>query len=365
VRQGSWFGKRLERLRKALAESGLEGAVVAPGPNMRYYTGVDSIMLERPFLLFVKSDDCAHLVAPSLEAGPYRSCPLRLEIHEWTDSEGPGRAFRDAAKAVGFRGRWGVEGRVPFLYLDQLRRVTSVELESAEMILQGIREVKDEDEAKLLKRSAGILSRVFEEIPGMMEEGMTEEQLAAKVSDAIRAGGSRVGDMLVQAGERGAFPHGLPTSRKIRKGEPVIVDVSSSFQGYYADITRTFCLGRSEEMEKVYEEVLEAQRRAIGEVGGGVEVGDVDRAARAHLERAGLGRYFIHRTGHGLGLEVHEAPYIVEGGKERLRNGMFFTVEPGVYLPGKMGVRIEDNVTVERGSSLVITDTPKDFGWWK
>jgi Xaa-Pro dipeptidase len=365
VRQAGSLEKRLGRLRRALAESGLEGAIVAPGPNMRYYTGVSSIMLERPFLLFVKAEDGAHLVAPSLEAGPYRSCPVKLEIHEWTDSEGPGGAFREAARAVGFKGRWGVEGRVPFLYLDQLKKAARVELESAEQILQAIREVKDEQEVKLLKRSAEILSRVFEEIPEMLEEGVTEEQLARSVSEAIRERGSGVGDMLVQAGERGAFPHGLPTSRKISRGEPVIVDVSSSFEGYYADITRTFCLGRSEEMERVYSEVLEAQERAIRAVGDGVAVGDVDRAARGHLNSAGLGRYFIHRTGHGLGLEVHEAPYIVEGGREKLRECMFFTVEPGVYLPGKMGVRIEDNVTLERGHSLVITDTPKEFGWWK
>lgn len=361
----SWFEKRLARLRKALVESGLEGAIVAPGPNMRYYTGVSSIMLERPFLLFVKSENGAHLVAPSLEAGPYRSCPVKLEIHEWTDSEGPAGAFREAARAIGLKGRWGVEGRVPFLYLDHLKKAARVELESVEQILQGIREVKDEQEARLLKRSSGILSRVFEQIPDMLKEGMTEEQLARNVSDAIRERGSDVGDMLVQAGERGAFPHGLPTPRKIARGEPIIVDVSSSFGGYYADITRTFCLGRSSEMERVYEEVLEAQKRAIDKAGDGVAVGEVDEAARGYLSKVGLGTYFIHRTGHGLGLEVHEAPYIVEGGREKLRDGMFFTVEPGVYIPGKLGVRIEDNVTVDGGRPLVITDTPKEMGWWK
>ena len=118
-------------------------------------------------------------------------------------------------------------------------------------------------------------------------------------------------------------------------------------------------------MEKVYGEVLEAQLRAIAAVGEGVPTGAVDAAARSHLARAGLGEYFIHRTGHGLGLEEHEAPYIVENGREELRRNMFFTVEPGVYLPGKLGVRIEDNVRIAGAKGIEITDPPKEYGWWR
>ena len=141
--------------------------------------------------------------------------------------------------------------------------------------------------------------------------------------------------------------------------------MGSVYEGYYADITRAFCIGSSEDMEKVYAKVLEAETKGIEAAGRGVTVGEVDGASRKVLQKAGMGKYFIHRTGHGLGLEVHEAPYIVEGGKEKLGSNMCFTVEPGVYLRGKLGVRIEDDVVIEGKSGVAITNTPKEFGWWK
>ena len=171
--------------------------------------------------------------------------------------------------------------------------------------------------------------------------------------------------MLVQSGQKAADPHGLPTAKKIGRGESIIIDVGSVYLGYYADITRTFCIGSSPEVERVYERVLEAENAGIGRASAGARVGEVDKAARSVLERAGMGKYFIHRTGHGLGLEVHEAPYIVEGGKEKLAPNMCFTVEPGVYIRGKLGVRIEDDVLMAGKRGAAITDAPKSFGWWK
>ena len=140
--------------------------------------------------------------------------------------------------------------------------------------------------------------------------------------------------------------------------------MGSTFEGYYADITRTVCIGKAPELERVYEKVLEAEERGIRASGEDVAVGRVDAAARGFLGKAGMGKFFIHRTGHGLGLEVHEAPYIVEGGKEKLERNMCFTVEPGVYMTGKLGVRIEDNVLIEGKKGISLTDTPKEFGWW-
>ena len=145
----------------------------------------------------------------------------------------------------------------------------------------------------------------------------------------------------------------------------MVIDVGMSYRGYYADVTRTFCLGRSPEAEKVYGKVLEAEVAAIKTAGSGVKVGSVDSAARSVLNGAGMGRNFFHRTGHGLGLEVHEAPYIVEGGTEELGPNMCFTVEPGAYFRGKLGVRIEDDVLIQGKKGVAITDAPKEFGWWK
>lgn len=338
---------------------------MVPGPNLRYLTGIQSLMMERPFMLLVPAEGTPHLVAPSLEAGPYRECPLELKLHDWTDSQGPSSAIRQAVMKIKVNGKWGVEGRVPFLFLHRLLKYAEPKLIDAEPVLQGIREVKDEAEVQTMKKAAKVLSDSFRQFPDLFREGMTETELGRKVTDVIYAnGGTEVHDVLVQSGPHGADPHLLPSARKIARGESLVIDIGSTFEGYYADITRTFCLGQSKEVERVYSEVREAEEKAIAAAGDGVAVGKVDAAARSHLAKAGLGRYFIHRTGHGLGLEVHEAPYIVEGGKERLARNMFFTVEPGVYIPGKLGVRIEDNVLIKGKRAVETTDPPKDYGWW-
>ncbi len=360
------FAARMRRLKGALKAEGLEGGVVVPGPNLRYLTGVNSLLLERPFMLLVPVEGDPQLVAPKLEAGPYLSAPVDLSVHEWTDSEGWEGAIRDAVGEARPKGRWGVEGRVPFLFLHRLKKLASPEFDDAEPIMQGLREVKDEAESRLLRRAGEILSRSFERFPEVLREGVSELEVARRATEIIyENGGTKVDDVLVQSGPRAADPHGLPTSRKMRKGEGVIIDIGSTFEGYYADITRTYCLGRSKELEEVYSHVLAAEESGIEAGVKGAAVGKVDGAARGLLTRAGLGRHFIHRTGHGLGLEVHEAPYIVEGGEEKLRDGMCYTVEPGVYLRGKLGVRIEDDVLMHGGRAVEITSPPKEYGWWE
>ena len=366
MEKGSLLAKRVRLLKEELEEEGLRGTVIVPGPNMKYFTGVESLLLERPFMLLVPVEGDLHLVAPALEVGPYGDVPLPLKIHPWTDSEGPAEAVYGAAKGAGMKGAWGVEGRVPFQFFDRLTGSSKVKLRNAEQILQGLREVKDDAELALLKKSAEIISRSFEQFPSVMSEGMTELELAKKATDLIYDNGAtRVDDMLVQSGVRSAVPHGMPTKKKIGRGESIIIDVGVTYEEYYSDITRAFCIGSNAELQKVYEKVLEAEVSGIRAASQGVKVGDVDRAARQVLQKAGLGKYFFHRTGHGLGLEVHEAPYIVEGGTEKLQSGMCFTVEPGAYVRGQHGVRIEDDVIIEGKKGVAITDTPKEYGWWK
>jgi Xaa-Pro aminopeptidase len=239
-------------------------------------------------------------------------------------------------------------------------------LRSAENILQGLREIKDDAEMRLVRKSAAILSRSFREFPDLIRDGMTEIELAKAATDAIhRNGAVKVDDMLVQSGWRAADPHSLPSTKRIRRGESVVMDIGTSYHGYYADVTRTLCLGAAKEFEKVYGVVLEGQQEAIRTAKEGVEVGAVDGAARQVIEKAGYGKEFFHRTGHGLGLEIHEGPYIVTGGKEKLADGMYFTVEPGVYLRGKLGVRIEDDVLISGGMGEEVTKGPKGYGWWR
>lgn len=360
------FEGRAAKLRRQLGQEAMDGVVLVPGPNMKYFADVESFVLERPFMLLVSTRGGAHLVAPELEAGPYRKSPMEITVHAWTDSEGPGGAIMEAARGAGLEGIWGVEGKAPFGYLEKLTHGRSPELVSAEHVLQGLREVKDEAEVKLLRKSAAILSRSFREFPSLLRDGMTEVELARAATEAIYGNGAtRVDDMLVQSGARAADPHSLPSSKKVRKGESIIIDVGTTYQGYYSDVTRTFCLGAAKEVEKVYREVVKAEEAGIRAAKEGVEVGAVDGAARGVLERAGYGKEFFHRTGHGLGLEIHEGPYIVAGGTEKLSDGMCFTVEPGVYLRGKLGVRIEDDVLIQGKKGEQVTKVPKEFGWWR
>jgi Xaa-Pro dipeptidase len=197
---------------------------------------------------------------------------------------------------------------------------------------------------------------------------MTELELSKKLREEAYEGGAEFAEFMVQAGKNAADPHSQPSSAKIERNEWIVIDADSTYQGYFADITRTVTLGGDTNKigEDAYSTVLEAQTRAIELCGPDTEVGKVDAAARDYLREKNLAKYFLHRTGHGLGLEVHEAPYIVPQGRERLRAGMVFTVEPGVYLAGKYGIRIEDDVIVgEKGRKVSTDGVPKEFGWWR
>ncbi len=361
------FLLRMGNLKRAIAQNHLDGIIIVPGPNLRYFTSANSMLLERPFLLFVPLDGEPHLVAPTLESGPYLKAPIKILIHDWDDGEGPSNTFENAVKQLPIKGKWGLEGRVPFRYINQLLKHARPELEDAEPILQGIRAIKDTQEIKLLGRASTILSKSFLKIPAMVKARITEFELAREISEEIQSNGAEsVDDVLVQSGAMAADPHHLPSSKKLRRKESVVVDATCTFSGYFADITRTFILGKDPELETLYENVLEAQEAAISASEKDVTVGSIDDATRSHLRRNRLDEYFIHRTGHGLGLEVHEAPYIIPGGNEILQDSMVFTVEPGVYLRNKTGVRIEDDVLLTDGGKKVLTKAvPKELGWWR
>jgi len=357
---------RIERLRRAVVRRGLDGVVLAPGPNIEYYTGVRSQLLERPFLFFLPKDGEPQLVAPTLESGPYTKSPVKINLHRWDDAGGPSGAFASLRRQIDLSGDWGCEGRVPFGYLTHVVG-NDMEFSSADPMLQSIRAIKEPSELDLLREAGKILGRAFLKIPQLMKEGMTELELSGALREEIFAcGGETVDFCMVQAGEDAADPHWASSKRKIVVGLGVVIDAGCTLAGYNADITRTFLMGKNPELEEGYGHVLEAQRRGVRSAGPGKRVGEVDAATRDHLEAKGLGRYFFHRTGHGLGLEIHEEPYIISGGKNELREGMVFTVEPGVYLAGRYGVRIEDDVIVTaEGHDVMTRSVPKEFGWWR
>jgi Xaa-Pro aminopeptidase len=361
------YARRLEKLHTISKERDLDGVILVPGPNLRYYTGINAILMERLFLLIVPKDATPHVVAPTLESGPFHHNPLSIGIHSWTDSEGPTSALKTAITEIGLSGRWGLEGKIPFRFINLLTNETQLELSNVEDFLQTVREVKDEEEIHLLKHAASILASSFAAIPSMIKQGMKESEFASKLAQKITMNGAdTISDLLVQTGNSSADPHHIPTSRRIRRREAIVVDATCTYSGYNADITRTFMIGDEDEFEHLYENVLKAQENAIRECQPGTTNGAIDYAARDTLRKAQLDKYFIHRTGHGLGLEGHEAPYLVEEGTEKLLPNMVCTVEPGVYLPSKMGIRIEDEVLITEVKHKVLTRSlPKEYGWWK
>jgi Xaa-Pro dipeptidase len=363
----SSFQDRIDRLQNETAAHDLDGIVIGPGANLYYYTGTNALILDRPHLLFVPKEGDLHLVVPRLEAASYERSPLNVISHIWDDGEGPSKAFDDLARQVKISSRWGSDGAVPFRFFRHLAEYVEGGLMDAEPILQEIRAVKDEHEMELTEKGLSILCDSYKKIPQMLREGMTELELARKLSDDISYQGAEVPhEPMVQSGPKAADPHAFPSSKKIARGESIVIDIVCKYDGYHADMARSFIIGDDKEFEDIYSKVLEAQERAIKVANNGSRAGDIDRAAREYLSQNGLGSYFIHRTGHGLGLETIEAPNLIPGGTTVLKPSMVFNIEPGVYVPDRLGVRIEDELVTRTGETEVISsDLPKEFGWWK
>jgi Xaa-Pro aminopeptidase len=231
-------------------------------------------------------------------------------------------------------------------------------------IVEKLRAVKDRDEVTRMRGAAKLISGVFEGLLGNIRVGMTELELAAEIEYAIKQhGGSGTSfETIVASGERSAWPHARPTEKMLGKGELVVLDQGAILSGYCSDMTRTVFLGRaSAKVRRLYQAVLEAQEAGKRSVRPGVKAEDVDKAARAVLQRRGLDRYFTHSTGHGLGLEVHEMPRLGQGEKTILQEGMVLTVEPGVYVEGIGGIRIEDDVVVTARGAQELTTAPREF----
>jgi Xaa-Pro dipeptidase len=228
-----------------------------------------------------------------------------------------------------------------------------------------IRSRKTPDEIAFMRQAIALSERSLEQLLAWVQPGMTERQIAKKLGELLSTEGSQgvAFNPLVQTGPNSALPHGFITDRALQADEFLLIDFGGAIEGYPADITRTFCLGEpSIEMQKMYNTVLEANQAATAAAGPGVPMGVVDKAARDVIELAGYGPYFIHRTGHGLGLDTHESiPQIAAGVETPLEPGMAFTIEPGIYVPNLGGVRVEDNVVVTESGVDVLTSFPRQL----
>ncbi len=359
--------ERLSRLVEQIRFAGLDIVALMPGPNLFYLTGLSFHLSERPVLTFFRADGTAAIALPHLEAVKVELTDVELEAFSYTDGEGPEIAFRRAADALELgSSAIGVEALHMRVLESQLleRHAPGCRLVPAEDVLAELRVRKDAGEIERMRRAIAVTEAALQAMMDRAEAGMTERELVAVLQiEILRAGGDGMAfSPIVAAGPNAALPHATPTDRPIGQGEPIIVDCGALVDSYMADITRTFVIGELEpELACIYEVVRAANRAGREAVRHGIAAEEVDRAARAVIEGAGYGEYFSHRTGHGLGLEVHERPYIVEGNERLLEPGMTFTVEPGVYLPGRGGVRIEDDVLVAAAGGESLTTFPREL----
>ena len=355
-----------DRLVERIRGHDLDALTLVPGPNLTYVTGLSFHLSERPILAMFKRDGARAIVLPRLEA--VKVTPADgLSVFAYTDEQGPGTALREACDALELgEARLGAEGlRLRLLEVQLLERyATGCRLVMAEDVLAHLRIRKEEHELELLRSAVAATQEALEAFMDLIEVGRTESDLASILRiELLRAGGEEIAfSPIVVAGPNAAMPHATPGDRPVGAGETVVVDCGASIGGYTADITRTFAIGEPDkELADIYSVVRAANRAGRAAARPDVPAEEVDRAAREVIEDAGYGKYFIHRTGHGIGLEVHEPPYIVAGNRELLRPGMTFTVEPGIYLPGRGGVRIEDDVLATHDGAETLTTFTREL----
>jgi Xaa-Pro aminopeptidase len=345
------LSKRLDRARAAAANARVDALLMAPGSDLQYLLGAGGGSFERLTCLVVPADGAPTLVVPKLEAPGYDAVPtgeLGVELATWVDAEDP---YALVASVVPRAGRVAVGDMMVALHVLGLRAA----LPDAEQVLAGpiVRELrmrKDATEIEALRKAGLAIDRVHARMAEFLRVGRTEAAVGADIAAAIVEEGHTVADfVIVASGPNGASPHHSLSDRVIEAGDVVVVDIGGPVaEGYCSDSTRTYVMGepRDTDVLKTYAVLQRAQQAAVDAVRPGIPAQDVDAAARSVIADAGFGEFFIHRTGHGIGLDVHEHPYIVDGNDLPLEPGMAFSVEPGIYQPGRWGARIEDIVVV-------------------
>lgn len=356
--------QRLGAVRRGLASVGAAAVVVGLSTNMRYLTGFSDEPGERMLVLVVPRDGEPTMIVPELYADQVRAFAPAYNTVVWSDGEDPTLIVRDVARGLEAQtGRLLLDDRLwTAIALPVQRAFPGRDVGLASEIMTELRMRKTREEIDCMQRAGEITDRALEDALSRPIAGQTEIGLARRLESAMLDGGANgvAFETLVASGSNSAFPHYRAGSRCIESGDVVIMDFGCRVEGYCSDITRTVVCGEaSTEVSDAYDAVREAYAAARDRARRGVSAQEVDRAARRVLTEAGHGEAFCHRTGHGVGLDVHEPPYIVEGNDTRLETGMAFSIEPGVYFSGSFGVRLEDVVVVTEGGAKPMTEAPR------
>ena len=368
------YGRRLRDAAATADAAGLAGLVVTPGYDLRYLIGSRAQTFERLTALVLPPVGTPTVVVPRLELAALKESAvmeLGLGVADWVDGEDPYHLVMDAlggapAATAGLSppATVAVTDSMPALHLLPLAGLLGVTPVLATDVLRQLRMIKDAAEIDALRKAGAAIDRVHARVPEFLAPGRTEADVAADIAEAIVAEGhSEVAFVIVGSGPHGADPHHECSDRVLQAGDVVVVDIGGAYEpGYNSDCTRTYSLGEPDpEVAQRYSVLQRAQQAAVAVVRPGVTAEQVDAAAREVLARAGLAEVFVHRTGHGIGLSVHEDPYIVAGNALPLQEGMAFSVEPGIYFRGWWGARIEDIVVVTADGAESVNHRPHEL----
>lgn len=360
---------RLQKLEKLLNQSGLDGIALNPGPTLTYLTGLTFHLSERPTLLLWLPPADPFLIVPELEMVKVGQSLIPLQPVPFGDTPTTWpQVFKQAVQLAHLRGeKIGVEPtRLRYLEMNLLQSAEeTIHFVGAETALAGLRMAKDSDEIAAMRKAVKIAQQALTFALPHFKTGVSEQDAASELSlQLLRAGSASELPFppIVSSGPNSANPHAFPSERKFSPGDMLVVDWGAAYNGYFSDLTRTFAIEKIDpEFETVHNIVQQANAagRAVGKPG--LRAGAVDDAARQVIQAAGYGVYFTHRTGHGLGMEGHEPPYMFAENDLVLTPGMTYTVEPGIYIAGRNGVRIEDDVVITAEGCESLSDMPRDL----
>jgi Xaa-Pro aminopeptidase len=352
---------RLARARARMADAGIDALLLSVGTDLPYLLGYEAMASERLTMAVIPLHGRPTLLVPELEAPRVDVDPTVCDLVAWSETEQPVDLVADRLAGVD-RVAIGDHTWARFLLALQ-GAVPRVGFGPASAVVGSLRLEKDDAEIALLAAAGAAADRVVGRLAGTRFSGRTERQLAALIAEAlVEEGHDTAAFAIVASGPNGASPHHEPTGRIVEEGDIVVTDFGGRLGGYFSDTTRTFSVGEpTTEAATAHEALHAAQRAGFAAIRPGVAAGEVDAVTRAVLEDAGYGPWFIHRTGHGIGLEVHEEPYLVTGNDEPLSAGMVFSVEPGIYLPDRFGMRIEDIAVVTEDGGRSLNESPRNL----
>ncbi|MBI2683767.1 MAG: aminopeptidase P family protein [Acidobacteriales bacterium] len=362
---------RLEKARRLMAENKMDALVLPGGTSLVYFSAIEWWLSERFFAMVLPVKGEAFYVSPAFEEGRAReqigNGPLdgqKAEVRTWQEHENPHEKLAEGLKDRGIAyGRVGIEETTYFVYADRLSQAApALKLTSGTPVTAGCRMLKETHELELMRLASKVTWHAYKAAFESLKEGMTQDDFEGLVSMAHQRLGFR-GGAGVQVGEYSALPHGSIAPQVVKEGSILLIDGGCKVEGYCSDISRTFVLGKpTDKMKKVFAIEHRAQSAALAAAKPGVPCESVDAAARKVIADAGYGpdyKYFTHRVGHGMGLDVHEWPYLVRGNRLPLRPGMTFSDEPGIYIRGEFGVRLEDDMVItETGAELMTPQSP-------